>query len=199
MLINGTWMTASHAKLGETFFDPLNNSNVRINRINITYYNNTNHIVYDFIGSPFNNYIGNGYLIDEYTTSASVSGEDLAMLTNYNTEAIQNLKPGTVVMGYDLQTKQLVPTVITKTYVRTGTNEYIINNGELTIDNEEGLLINNSMGVGGDLKVGDYLYDPLTGQKIVVNSLKIINGSFNLYDVLTTPTQNLLANGFVIT
>ncbi|MCL4363081.1 hypothetical protein M1439_01370, partial [Candidatus Marsarchaeota archaeon] len=80
-----------------------------------------------------------------------------------------------------------------------GTNEYIINNGELTIDNQEGLLINNSMGVGSDLKVGDYLYDPLTGQKITVKSLKIINGSFKLYEVLTTPTQNLLANGFVIT
>jgi hypothetical protein len=199
MLIDGTWTTASHAKLGETFFDPLNNSNVRINSINITDYNNTNHTVYDFIGSPFNNYIANGYLIDLVTSTSSVSGEDLAILANYTPEAIQSLKPGTVVMGYDLQTKQLVPTVITKTYVRTGTNEYIINNGELTIDNQEGLLINNSMGVGSDLKVGDYLYDPLTGQKITVKSLKIINGSFKLYEVLTTPTQNLLANGFVIT
>ena len=199
MLIDGTWTTASHAKLGETFFDPLNNSNVRINSINITDYNNTNHTVYDFIGSPFNNYIANGYLIDLITSTTSVSGEDLAILANYTPEAIQSLKPGTVVMGYDLKTKQLVPTVITKTYVRTGTNEYIINNGELTIDNQEGLLINNSMSVGSDLKVGDYLYDPLTGQKIIVNSLKIINGSFKLYEVLTTPTQNLLANGFVIT
>ena len=199
MLIDGTWTTASNAKLGETLFDPLNNSNVRINSINITDYNNTNNTVYDFIGSPFNNYIANGYLIDVVTSTSSVSGEDLALLANYTPEAIQSLKPGTVVMGYDLQTKQLVPTVITKTYVRTGTNEYIINNGELTIDNQEGLLINNSMGVGSDLHVGDYLYDPLTGQKMVVNSLKIINGSFKLYEVLTTPTQNLLANGFVIT
>ncbi len=61
MLINGTWQKAYKAKVGDTLFNGLLGRNVTIYSIKKL---DVGGRVYDFLGSPVNDYIANGYVID---------------------------------------------------------------------------------------------------------------------------------------
>jgi hypothetical protein len=61
LYINGRWMKAYDTKVGDNLYMP-GYGNVTIYSISI--YNKGGH-VYDFLASPYNNYIANGYVIDE--------------------------------------------------------------------------------------------------------------------------------------
>lgn len=202
MYINGRWARASSAKVGDSLFDPLTNSNITITSLQITDYT-TPQIVYDFVGSPFNNYIADGYLIDVASTSPnSVSGASYVTLANGTPELVSQVLPGTVVLGYDTQTGKVVPTIVTGIYARNSGpkgNEYIINNGALVVDSGEPLLINGHYELTLQLRIGDKLYMPLLHKAVNVTSIQIINGTFTFYELLTTPTKNFIDNGYVAT
>ncbi len=61
MYVNGKWQRAYNTKVGDKLFMP-EYGNVTIYSIKI--YNTSGGIVYDFLGSPIDNYIANGYVID---------------------------------------------------------------------------------------------------------------------------------------
>ena len=200
MLINGVWARAYTAKVGDYFFDPLTNGRVTITDINVT---NTGGNVYDLIGSPVNNYIANGFLIDKDTTSGSdscisVTGDSMITLANGATETVSSVRLGTLVLGYNLLTKMLEPTVVMSTDFHNTTTEYIIN-GNLKVDAEEQLIVNGTDVHAANLKIGDHLFNPLTNQNVVVSSIKIINGNFTLYDINTAPVDDYIVNSYLIT
>ena len=200
MLINGVWARAYTAKVGDYLFDPLTNERVTITDINVT---NTGGNVYDLIGSPVNNYIANGFLIDKDTTSGSdscisVTGDSMITLANGATETVSSVRLGTLVLGYNLLTKMLEPTVVMSTDFHNTTTEYIIN-GNLKVDAEEQLIVNGTDVHASNLKIGDHLFNPLTNQNVVVSSIKIINGNFTLYDINTAPVDDYIVNSYLIT
>ena len=61
MYVTGKWMRAHDAKIGDNLYAP-GYGNATIYSIKIY---NKGGIVYDFLASPNNNYIANGYVIDE--------------------------------------------------------------------------------------------------------------------------------------
>lgn len=196
MFIDGRWAQASTARVGDTLFDPLTGRSVTINSISI--YPINDGVVYDFVGSPVNNYIADGYLIDAFTTTGSVSGGGQALLANGQTEAISSLTPGTVLMGYDPSTGSLVPDVLIGMYPRHVTQIIVINDGQLVVDGGQDMYVNGTLQYASSLKVGDELYSPVSGANIKVTNLIYLNGSFTLYDTFTTPTSFIIVNGYVI-
>ena len=202
MYINGRWERASSAKVGDILFNPQTNTNVTITSIQVSDYT-TLHVVYDFVGSPFNNYIADGYLIDALSTSPnSVSGTSYVSLPNGGSELVSDITPGTIVLGYDTQTGSVVPTIVTNVYIRNSGpngNEYIINNGSLVVDSGEPLWVNGHYELASQLRLGDRLYMPLLNKEVNVTSIQILNGTFTFYELLTTPTQNFIDNGYVAT
>ena len=200
MLINGVWARAYTAKVGDYLFDPLTNERVAITDINVT---NTGGNVYDLIGSPVNNYIANGFLIDKDTTTGSdsctsVAGDSMITLANGSMENVSSVRLGTLVLGYNLLTKTLEPTVVMSADFHSTTTEYIIN-GNLKVDANEQLIVNGTDVHAANLKIGDDLFDPLTNQNVVVSSIKIITGNFTLYDINTAPVDDYIVNGYLIT
>ncbi len=198
MLINGNWTLASNAKVGDSLFDPLTGKSITITSI-ASNYNVGTQTVYDFLAAPYNNYIADGYLIDAFTTLSSVSGSATATLANGNSEPVSQLTPGTVLMGYDTNTNELVPTVLQQIYPRTTHQLIIINNGALVVDGGEGLYINGKLAFASTLKVGDTLLNPIQNILVPVTSIRTLNGTFTLYDTITTPTADLIVNGYLIT
>ena len=198
MFINGHWQRAYVAKVGDTLFNPITGQYIKITSINVTHYNNTHH-VYDFVTTPLNNYVADGFLIDVKSSSSSVLGTSVAYLANGSTVLVGNLKMGDMVLGYSLSTHQIQPVMVSSVFNLTTTNEYIINNGTLVVDSCEGLYINNRLELAQYLKVGDYLFNPFTNSNVRVNNLVIKKGVFHLYDVITTPDDNIVVNNYLIT
>ena len=67
------------------------------------------------------------------------------------------------------------------------------------MDNGETLYVNGHMEIAQYLKVGDHLFDPFTNSNVTVYKIEIKNGTFHLYDVITTPGDNLVVNNYLIT
>ncbi len=198
--INGGWTVASAAKIGDILYNPITGRNITITSINATQYPQYElKKVYDFSASPINDYIAGGALAYLDSTTVSVSGESIATLANGNPVLVSQLSPGTVVAGYDPQTNRVVPTVIAAVLQVHSNNEYIINNGTIVVDSQEGLYVNGALELAKYLKVGDRLYDPITGQSVAVSNIDIKSGNFTLYDVIASPTTYIIVNGYAVT
>ena len=61
LYVNGGWMKAYNTKIGDSLYVP-GSGNVTIYSIKI--YDNKGGHVYDFLASPYNNYVADGYVID---------------------------------------------------------------------------------------------------------------------------------------
>ena len=200
MLINGRWMLAGSSKVGDMIYDPLTKHNVPITSINISYNGGT---IYDIYDQPINNFITyGGYVVDGVTStggdSCSVVGYDTIALANGSYAPASEIKVGQSLMSYNLKNKSAAPTVVTGVKSFNVTQIYIINNN-LTIDASETLLVNGNFSTAANLKIGDYLFNPLSGQNVKVASLNIVNSSSRVYDINTAPIDAYIANGYMIT
>ncbi len=202
MLINGIWARAYTAKVGDSLFDPLLGKSVAITNITVL---NTGGNVYDLIGSPINNYIANGFLIDKDTTYSiftggcmSVTGNAIITRADGTTTNVSNVTNGMMVLGYNFITKKLEPTMVIALLSHTSANEYIINNN-LKVDAGEVLIVNGNDLQARNLKLGENLFDPLTNKNVTVSSIKVLNGTFTMYDINTAPVDDYIVNGYVIT
>jgi len=201
LYINGKWARAYTAKVGDKLFDPLTGKNITITSIQVL---NTGGTVYDLIGSPVNDYIGDGFLIDKDSTAGDDStisevGQSLIVMADGSTEEVQNLKVGEMVLSYNLQTNKIVPAVVTSIKSLYANNEYIINNN-LIVDSSEDLIVNGTNMLAQNLKIGDKLFDPITKENITVTSIEIKrNVSIKMYDVNTAPIDDYIVDGYLIT
>ena len=200
MLINGTWMLAGNSKVGDTAYDPLIKRNMTITSINITYNGGT---VYDIYDQPINNFITyGGYVVDGITSSTksgcSVVGSDVAMLANGSYVPVSKIKVGESLMSYDLKSQRAAPTVVTGIQSFNVTQLYMINNN-LTVDAAETLLVNGNFSTAANLKIGDLLFNPISGKNITVKELDIINTTSRVYDIDAAPIDAYVVNGYLIT
>jgi len=200
MFINGRWERAYQAKVGDVLFDPLTDKNVTITSINIS---NVGGTVYDFFGSPLNNFIANGFLIDYDTspsgwTQCSVYGNGLITLANGTEENINSLKVGTPVMSYNLISRKLAVSYITAIKYSI-INQVVIINNNLITDQQEVVIANGKDTLVENLKIGDKLFNPITNQSIVVTSIRVVNETTPIYDIDTAPIDDYIVNGYLIT
>ena len=204
MYINGQWTRAENAKVGDVLFDPINNSNVTINSIAIS---NKGGTVYDFIGTPVNDYIANGYLIDlgstvECTTVAgSISSSSEVTMANGSQKPASELRVGESVLSYNPDTKEFVPSTIVTIKSVHPSNEYIIN-GVIYGDSNEIMVVNGKDTMLKDVHTGDKLFEPTLNRTVTVSSIVILNGSevpqsYRVYDINTAPTDNYIIDGYL--
>ena len=200
MLINGTWQRAKYAKVGDTLFNALTMRDVTITSINIS---NKGGKVYDFIGSPINDYLANGFVIDKdsscdvVTLCTSFLGNESIELANGTYISVANASVGMVVMGYNFNKHENVPTIIVSKKHVHSRGMYLINN-ILELDGGESVILTNGTNIAASaLKIGDKLYLEGHGNTTVQN-IKFINGTYSTYDINTAPTDDFAINGYVI-
>ena len=207
MFINGQWIRAYMAKVGDVYYDPLLGKNITIASIQIS--NSANGIgrVYDFVGSPVNDYIANGFIIDLDTTDSgnppcsgglSFSGSSYVMLFNGIAIRANELSPGMVVLSYNMQTGEPVPSVVLSVTPHTVNKMYIIN-GNLTVDGNEPLAVNGTLVRASNLKVGDMLFNVAKNGSVPVTSIQVVNTTETVYDVNAGPVDNLVVDGYLAT
>ncbi|MEM4098378.1 MAG: Hint domain-containing protein, partial [Candidatus Micrarchaeaceae archaeon] len=203
MFINGQWVRAYTARVGDVYYDPLLGKNITINSIQI--FNNASGIgkVYDFVGSPVNDYLANGFIIDLDTTSSctqylSFSGTSSITMFNGTTIEADKLSPGMVLLSYNTQTGELVPSVVLSVTPHTVNQEYVIN-GNLTVDANEPLYVNGQLIRASKIKIGDMLFSPLTNKQVPVESITIVSMTETVYDVNAAPVDNLIVDGYLAT
>ncbi|OJI07317.1 MAG: hypothetical protein BK997_03290 [Candidatus Micrarchaeum sp. ARMAN-1] len=201
MLINGTWQRAYNAKVGDTLFNAITMQDVTITSINISSHGGK---VYDFIGSPVNDYLANNFVIDKDSTCelatflcSSFLGNESIELANGTYINVANVSAGSLVMGYNFQERKNVPTVIVSIKHVHSRGMYLIN-GKLELDGGESVILANGTNVpASSIKVGDMLY--LEGHgNTTVQSVEFINETYGTYDINTAPTDDFAINGYVI-
>ncbi len=196
MFIDGRWMLASQVKVGDSYFDPQTGLTSKITSINITNFT-TPQTVYDFLGSPMDSYVADGFVLN--LDGTSITGVTELALANGGQAPVYGITPGTVILSYDSVLKETVPSVVTAVLPFNSTNEYVINNGALVVDAGETLYVNGKIEAADQIKVGDDLFDPISGQSVPVTSIIVLHGNFQLYDVISSPIDNRIAGGILTT
>lgn len=175
ILLNGTWQRAFMAKVGDTLFNPLSNSSIAIKSINITKEDNAT--VYDFYMSPNNNFIANGYLIDVKISAQAYPGSPLVRLVNGTEASVATLKPGEGIQGYN-GSKYIVESA--NPYIAD--SEYVIN-GDMYLYPGQTVITSNSTELVQDVKIGQSIFNPGSGQMSIVSKINIIKGVFLAYNL----------------
>ena len=196
ILLNGVWNRAFDAKVGDTLFNPMTGKNVTITNITAK---NTGGTVYDFYLAPNNNFIGNGYLIDTKSTTAScVSATSQVLLANGTYVPAYNLRLGDAVYSYNINESKFVTSTVVAIYPLITTDQYIIN-GNLYVDGGQPLIVNGTNMINAtDLKIGDTMTNPLMNQSVKVTSIKVLHGLFLVYEFNAVPVDNYVVNGYVV-
>jgi hypothetical protein len=103
---------------------------------------------------------------------------------------------GDAIMSYNFKTGKLEPSVVTDVTTFISNNTYVFN-GNLRVDENEVLYINGKWMRAKNAKIGDKLYNPEYGNVTIYSIRRIPNGGV-VYDVLATPNNNYIADGYVI-
>jgi hypothetical protein len=113
---------------------------------------------------------------------------------------IESIKIGSVVLSYNPSTSKLYPNVVVARFNYSSNTIYVIN-GNLSTDAYESFyaMRNGSYSWvrASQLKIGDQIYDPLTGSDIIVESIKIshYNISIPVYDIIGSEGNNFIVSG----
>ncbi|MEM3215653.1 MAG: hypothetical protein QXS17_01930 [Candidatus Micrarchaeaceae archaeon] len=118
-------------------------------------------------------------------------------LANGTSIPASEVKPGDIVLSYNLATHELQPSVVSAVKALTADNKYIIN-GKLDVDGTELLYINGKWARAYTAKIGDMLFDPITGKQIKITSIQILDTGGTVYDLIGTPVNDYIGNGFLI-
>jgi hypothetical protein len=131
----------------------------------------------------------------------------LITLANGTQVPVENLRPGMGLLSYNVGTNQFVTSTITRMEVVPTDDKLVIHTEDgpaLVTDNAtiQKLWVRQSNGNTGwmsvtQLRVGDYLYQPLEQEWTRVDQIDFIPGSFIMYDIYTTAPGNYIANGYL--
>ncbi len=125
-------------------------------------------------------------------TSISVPG---------GTRAVDTLKPGDTVYGFDPASGTGTDETVLSNAATSVGQVLSINHGLLDVTMwEQPLLVQNGTWTGWvndpvNLLVGERLYDPSTNSWIAITSLRVLIGSFTVYDLRVTAPHDFMANG----
>ena len=105
------------------------------------------------------------------------------------------------VLGYNVTTGSWVQETVTSNTASTVSQILSINNGLLvTTLTEQPLYVRNGTWVGWvhdpqNLTVGEQVFLPWTGAWVTITSLKVLTGTFTVYDLRVTAPNDFVANG----
>lgn len=126
------------------------------------------------------------------------------LLANGSYEMVQNLKIGDQVAGYNFSSNSLQNIALTN-LTSTSTSELLnINSGLLELTpTDQPIYMTNSSYTGWiinpkDLKVGDFIFNPVNNSWIKITSLRDMHGHFTVFDVVTSPLNNFVGNGILL-
>lgn len=117
---------------------------------------------------------------------------------------VQLLSPGSTVWGYDTSTGQSLSGTVVGNNVSVTQSLLDVNNGGIKLTlTDQPIYMRNSSFEGwlwnpSDLTVGDYLFEPLSSQWILVRSLSIMNQSVRIYDLQVNDAHDYVANNFLL-
>jgi len=132
--------------------------------------------------------------------SSCFVGNTEVLLANGNWTSIENIKAGDIVLSYNTATKQIYSDEVLERPVYLVNQTYTINNNTIT-DKYEYFYTKLSNGTmkwisAPNLTIGDEIYNPLTSNFILVNSITITNNtSVYVYDLILNAGNNYIVNG----
>ena len=153
------------------------------------------------------------YVSDSYaTTSFTVQVKSLGggggcvlagtlIATPNGAKRVETLTAGDAVLGYNVTTGSWVRETVTSNSASTVSQVLSIDNGLLvTTLTEQPLYVRNGTWVGWvhdpqNLTVGEQVFLPWTGSWITITSLKVLHGTFTVYDLRVTAPSDFVANG----
>lgn len=130
--------------------------------------------------------------------------EDTPILTDHGYVPVQKLKPGDIVIGYDLSSGELVQLHLISNKATLQTSMVDINNGELLLTStDQPMYVHNSTYTGWErdpqnLKVGDYIFNAIYGQWVPIRSAHAVSDSTVVYDIVDGGVKNFVANGYLL-
>ncbi len=132
-----------------------------------------------------------------------LSGTPIA-LAGGGTKAVNKLRVGDAVLGYDTTTGAWVPETVTQDSFSFVNRALSIDNGLLvTTLTDQPLYVQNGTWTGWvhdpqNLSLGEQLFVPSTGAWVRVASLQVLTGNFKVYDLRVTAPNNYVANGVLV-
>jgi hypothetical protein len=116
------------------------------------------------------------------------------------TVPVQTVKLGDQIIGYDVQTGTFVTETVTSNNCTTVDEVLSINNGLLYVTptdqpiyTDHGWVINPQ-----DIMIGWKIYNPTTNTWITVQSVRILEGNFRVYDLQATQPNTFIGNGILL-
>ncbi|MGC8496460.1 MAG: Hint domain-containing protein [Thermoplasmata archaeon] len=126
-------------------------------------------------------------------------------LANREQVPVQDLKVGDELLSYNYNIGQYVTAEVSNISASNVTNIIDINNGSLYMSGlgDQPMLVKMQDGVIetttlGQLNYGMQVYVPLLLKWIPITSIKLLTGSFTVYDIKTIGNVDYIANGVLI-
>jgi hypothetical protein len=136
----------------------------------------------------------------EYMPGGCVLAGTRILMADDKEMPVQDVKPGDEIMGYDVQTGTFVVENVTSNNCTVVNEVLSINNGLLCVTptdqpifTDHGWIVNPQ-----DLKIGWRIYDPTHNSWITIQSLKTLNGHFDVYDLRATAPDTFIGNGVLL-
>jgi len=136
-----------------------------------------------------------------------VEAGTLISLANGTQVRVENLRPGMLLLSYNVTTNRFTTSTITVMQTVPTDDKLVIHTEDgpvLVTDNAtiQKLWVRQANGNTGwlsvtQLRVGDCLYRPLKQEWTMVDHLDLTLGSYTMYDIYTTAPGNYIANGYL--
>ena len=96
------------------------------------------------------------------------------------------------VMTYNLTSGELQPGVVVAIYITSHTRMYVIN-GYLKVAYDQDLWTNHGWVQAQNLTYSDSLFNALNGHSTKVNSIRVVDGNFTMYDFYVETNSDYVA------
>ncbi|MEM3820118.1 MAG: Hint domain-containing protein [Candidatus Micrarchaeaceae archaeon] len=109
---------------------------------------------------------------------------------------IDAIKPGDIVLSYNVQTHSFFPNVITAVLKYNVSQLYVINYN-VTTDANELFYTKNGWVAASNLRVGDTVLNPITNAYIEISSIAVVSRQGVVYDLIGASSNNFIADGYL--
>ncbi len=130
--------------------------------------------------------------------------QNTPILTDEGYRAVQSLRAGDTVAGYDLNTGRTVTEHVLSNIESQVNTIVSLNNRELRLTaTDQPIYVRNSTYTGWErnpenLRLGDSIFNPITHQWVAVTGIQIVNDKTLVYDLVLDGPKDFIANGFLL-
>lgn len=140
------------------------------------------------------------YAFPNQNSGGCVLGSDLVQLYNGAAIPVSSLKQGEYIMGYNTTSGKEVPERVSYITVTNSSTIEMINGNVGVTPTDQPVYISNGTYTGwinnpDAIKVGWSMYSPSTGTWTKVNSIEYLPGSYKVYNIYSTGSNNFIING----